>query len=311
MATNATVTNASDVETKDHCKDWAEAQHAVFQLARLFILISFLTPCTFRYHSLFLRVMLSCGHILTLIWGAVFVCMPDFVIWCGAFSVANLVHIVYLAYTSLPDRFSKALDDIYLHVFKPLKISRKQFQGLAEIGSMELLGKGGSYAKQDHTCTGLRLSMLLKGRLKVSYDDVYLHSVDVNQFVDSPEYDTRNETFTGGKYKVNIRASEDCLLFVLPQARLLKYLSRDRTLEHIFNQLIGKDISQKLYEIQERVSAFPGMAEGTGNRRTSMVHVRNSIVSNSTTNLANLNCLQGCYKQPSNLSSSTTNESTV
>ena len=25
--------------------------------------------------------------------------------------------------------------------------------------------------------------------MKVSYDDIYLHSVDVNQFVDSPEYD--------------------------------------------------------------------------------------------------------------------------
>jgi len=47
-------------------------------------------------------------------------------------------------------------------------------------------------------------------RLKVSYDDVYLHSVEANHFVDSPEYDNQHDSVTDGKYKV--RNSRQCFI---------------------------------------------------------------------------------------------------
>ncbi|XP_052810891.1 blood vessel epicardial substance-like isoform X4 [Mya arenaria] len=310
---NITNTNDSSISAQiKPCEKWTNAQHAVFQLANLCFLISLLTPYTFRYHSLFLRVMLNVGYILTLIWASVFVCMSDVVIWSIVILVVNSAHIVYLTYISVPHRFSKALEHVYLRTFKPLKVTRKQFKGLADLGGMHLQGKGSFYARQNQTPTGHKLSVLLKGRLKVSYGDVYLHSVDANHFVDSPEYDNFNETYRDGKYKVNISATEDCLLFSFPQDRLIKHLSSDPRLEHIFGQIIGKDISQKLYEIQERMTANPNYLQNLSTRRASMVHVRNSIVSSSTTNLAKLNCLQGCiYEQSSNLSSNGTFESTV
>ncbi|XP_052810889.1 blood vessel epicardial substance-A-like isoform X2 [Mya arenaria] len=327
---NITNTNDSSISAQiKPCEKWTNAQHAVFQLANLCFLISLLTPYTFKYHSLFLRVMLNVGYVLTLIWASVFVCMSDVVIWSTVILAVNSAHIVYLTYVSVPHRFSKALEHVYLRTFKPLKVTRKQFKGLADLGTMHLQGKGSFYARQKQTPTGHKLSVLLKGRfsrirvrsakmgrkkreqtcdvalyngqygtktrfkLKVSYGDVYLHSVDANHFVDSPEYDNFNETYRDGKYKVNISATEDCLLFSFPQDRLIKHLSSDPRLEHIFGQIIGKDISQKLYEIQERMTANPNYLQNLSTRRASMVHVRNSIVSSSTTNLAKLNCLQG------------------
>lgn len=146
------------------CEEWTEAQHAVFQLAKLCMLISFLTPCTFRYHTFFLRILLNFGYILTLIWASVFVCMMDVVIWSSIIITVNTAYILYLGYKYIPHRFSKALDEVYLHTYKPLKVSRKQFKGIANLGTMQLLGKGSFYARQDHTPTGHRLAILLKGR---------------------------------------------------------------------------------------------------------------------------------------------------
>lgn len=164
--TNMENVSNSSMDTSDdsHCNSWGEAQHAVFQLANLCMLISFLTPHNFRYHTFFLRVMINFCYLLTVIWSSVFVCMLDVLIWNSAFVVLNSVHLCYIGYKILPDRFSKALEDVYTHTFKPLKATRKQFKGIADLGAMQLLGKGSSYAKQDQTKTGKKLSILLKGR---------------------------------------------------------------------------------------------------------------------------------------------------
>lgn len=163
-AMQVNITNSSEhLAEEGYCSDWLGAQHAVFQLSNLCLLISFLTPTSFKFHVFFLRIMLNFGFILCLIWGAVFVCKSDTVIWNGAFLTINSVHLVYLGYKVVPERFSKTLEEVYSHTFKPLKVSRKQFKNLTDFGDMQLLGKGAIYAKQDQSKTGQRLSILLKG----------------------------------------------------------------------------------------------------------------------------------------------------
>ncbi|XP_053396631.1 blood vessel epicardial substance-like [Mercenaria mercenaria] len=289
-----TLTNGNNTELEPgFCGDWLDAQHALFQLANLCMLISFLTPTNFKYHCFFLRIMLNFGFLLSVIWGAVFVCMTDIVIWNAIFLCVNSVHLVYLGYKVVPERFPKALEDVYSHTFKPLKVTRKQFKEITDFGSMQVLGKGAVYAKQDQTKTGQKLSILLKGRLKVTYDDCFLHSIELNHFVDSPEFDNSSVSCTEDTFKVSVSVVEDSLIFTWPQDQLINYLSHDPILRHIFRQLIGKDISHKLYEIQERLMANPSYMDGINTRRSSMVNVRHGIVSNSTSNLAKLNCLQG------------------
>lgn len=156
--------NSSLGSNNEMCSEWLDAQHAVFQLANLCMLISFLTPVTFKYHCFFLRIMLNFAFLLCIVWGALFVCMPDIVIWNAVFLFVNSIHLVYIGYKVVPEKFSKTLEDVYSHSFKPLKVTRKQFKDIADFGSMQLIGKGSAYAKQDHTKTGQRLSILLKGR---------------------------------------------------------------------------------------------------------------------------------------------------
>lgn len=276
-----------------YCSDWLDAQHAVFQLSNLCILISLLTPTSFKFHCFFLRIMLNFGFLLCIIWGAVFACKLDTVIWNSVFLTINSVHLVYIGYKVVPQRFAKTLDQIYVHSFRPLKVSRKQFKVLTDFGHMQLLGKGAIYAKQDHTKTGQKLSILLKGRLKVSFDDLFLHSIEANQFIDSPEFDNSSTSCSEDTYKVTISACEDSLIFTWPQDQLVNHLSRNSALRYLFRQIIGKDISHKLYSVQERLMTNPTYMESSMTRKSSMVNVRHSIVTNSSTNLAQLNCLQG------------------
>lgn len=161
---SAAYNNSGEETTEGYCTDWLDAQHAVFQLSNLCMLISFLTPIRFKYHCFFLRIMLNFGFLLCIIWSSAFVCMPDVVIWSSIFLVINSVYLLYIGYMEVPVRFSKTLEDVYLHSFKPLRVTRKQFKELADFGTMQLLGKGVYYAKQNQSKTGQKLSLLLKGR---------------------------------------------------------------------------------------------------------------------------------------------------
>ena len=154
----------NEILQKRFCEDWRDAQHAVFQLAHLCILIAFLTPSNFKHHCFFLRIMLCIGYLLVVIWSVLFMCMTDVLSWNAVFLLANITHLFHLGYRVMPDRFTKTLDEVYNHSFKPLRITRKQFKHLVEFGNMVLLPKGALYAKRGRHKIGQKLSILLKGR---------------------------------------------------------------------------------------------------------------------------------------------------
>ena len=158
--TNETANNATD----GMCVDWMDAQHALFQLANLCMIISFLTPSNFRHHSFFLRLMLNFGFLFIVIWSSVFICMPDVLAWNLVFMFINTIHLAYLGYRIIPPRFSKTCEELYTKAFKPLKVTRKQFKDIAEFGNILVLAKGAVYAREGNSRCGQKLSMLLKGR---------------------------------------------------------------------------------------------------------------------------------------------------
>ena len=150
--------------TDGTCVAWLDAQHALFQLANLCMVISFLTPSNFKHHCFFLRLMLNFGFLFLVIWSAVFICMPDVFAWNLVFLFVNMFHLAYLGYQIIPQRFSKTCEDVYAKTFKPLKVSRRQFRDIAQFGNILVLAKGAVYAKEGNSRCGQKLSMLLKGR---------------------------------------------------------------------------------------------------------------------------------------------------
>ncbi|OWF52518.1 blood vessel epicardial substance-A-like [Mizuhopecten yessoensis] len=274
------------------CSDWQEVQHALFQLANLCLVLSFLTPTNFHHHAFFLRFILGFGYLFFSIWAGIFVCMPDVLSWNCLFFVVNTGHLSLLLYRMFPTRFRSELDELYSKVFKPLKVTRQQFKDISDQGELYVLTRGTYYAKEGCTEGGRKLSILVKGRLKVMYQQLFLHFIEADQLVDSPEYDSYRLTgHTGTTFQVSIEAADDSLLLTWPIPQLKNHLDTDSFMASILHVLVGKDVSTKLYQIQELLLTNPNYMQSVSSRRSSLVNVRSAIVTNkSNSDLTRLTC---------------------
>ena len=90
---------------------WLPVNHLYFQLANVFLFLSYLAPNGI-YGILYLRVTLSIGCFFFAIWGYLILCALDTLIWNVVFVLINLVHIVIIAYSLRPIRFSNELEQV-------------------------------------------------------------------------------------------------------------------------------------------------------------------------------------------------------
>ncbi|KAI8772704.1 blood vessel epicardial substance-A isoform X1 [Biomphalaria glabrata] len=292
----ATTTAAAGASHWEACHDWMDAQHTLFQLANLCAAVSLLTPSSFRHHLLFLRCLLLISFLLFILWAGLFECMLDVLVWNCLFFAVDLVHIIILVYTNIPSRFNKSLLDLYDKKMKPLKVGRRDFAELCSHGNIIPLRKGIKYAMENVTPCGEKVSILLRGRLKVSHDGVFLHSVEPNEFVDSPEFDSIPLIGDSTeKYQVTITSSEDSLILSWCHTTLRSYLATNSFMWTVFTHLVGKDVSDKLYKIQELLLREPTDRHSPSflTRNSSMVNVRKCLLTSdgrqsSLTNDVNL-----------------------
>ncbi|XP_012939248.2 blood vessel epicardial substance-like isoform X2 [Aplysia californica] len=211
--------DGSDSSEWGACRDWQDAQHTLFQLANLCAAVSLLTPSSFRHHLLFLRCLFLVAFFFFVLWAGLFVCMLDVLVWNCLFFLVDLVHIVCLVYSNIPSRFNPSLCELYAKRFKPLKVCRTDFAELCSLANIVPLRKGMRYAVEGLTPCGEKVSMLLRGRLKVSHEGVFLHSVEPNEFVDSPEFDSvpfqgeTSEKFQVKYVQSNIKEVFDFFIF--------------------------------------------------------------------------------------------------
>lgn len=151
------------------CGDWRDAQHSLFQLANMCLILSFLIPNRFRHYSFCLRLFLGLGYLFFALWSGLFVCMPDVLGWSAVFFLVNLIYLCYIGYRILPSRGNKVLDELYQTLFEPLRVSRSEYDSLVKQGCIHKLERFGEYAREGVTRCGLKTSILVKGRYAISY----------------------------------------------------------------------------------------------------------------------------------------------
>lgn len=149
---------------------------------------------------------------------------------------------------------------------------------------IQTLKKGQTYATEDKTSVDDRLSILLKGRMKVSYRGHFLHNIYPCAFIDSPEFRS-TQMHKGEKFQVTIVADDNCRFLCWSRERLTYFLESEPFLYEIFRYLIGKDITNKLYSLNDptlndkKVKKLePQMSLCT---QITMLEMRNSITSSS------------------------------
>ncbi|CAH0727765.1 unnamed protein product, partial [Brenthis ino] len=249
--------NANATDDHDNhwfCAKWTSAQQDLFQAANLCFAIAFLAPKSFKQSILVLRALAAAGAVLMGMWAGAEVCAPDVLAWNLALVLVNSIHTVFLIIRFLPPALSLELTDLYLKLFKPLKVNKKHFQELTREARVVKLEPGEAYAVEEVTPADERLSILLKGKMRVSCDETHLHYIQPYQFVDSPEWEA-NRDLSDDVFQVTVVAEEVCTCVCWPRMRLERVLRHRPALKVVLDCLIGKDITHKLYSVSEGLGA--------------------------------------------------------
>nr|XP_016852614.1 PREDICTED: blood vessel epicardial substance [Anolis carolinensis] len=267
------------------CEHWREIHHLVFHMANICFAVGLVIPTTYHLHMIVLRALLTIGCALFIIWATLFRCALDIMIWNIAFLVVNLLHLLYLLYKRRPIKIDKELSSLYKRMFEPLHVPPELFQRLTgQFCNIQTLKTGQAYASEDKTSVDDRLSILLKGKMKVSYRGHFLHNIYPCAFIDSPEYRS-TQMNRGEKFQVSITADDNCKFLCWSRERLAYFLESESFLFEIFKHLIGKDITNKLYSLNDptlndktsqKIDRQPSLCS-----QLSVMQMRNSMASSS------------------------------
>ncbi|XP_078504570.1 popeye domain-containing protein 1 isoform X1 [Lissotriton helveticus] len=285
LPTLGNATHAPHNESEIVCENWREIHHLVFHLANMCFAAGLLIPTTLNFHMIFLRGLLCLGCSFFIIWASLYRCAIDIVIWNSVFLCVNLMHFVYLVYKKRPIKIEKELKGIYKRLFEPLHVPPELFQRLTgQFCNIQTLQKGQAYAAEDKTSVDDRLSILLKGKMKVSYRGHFLHNIYPNAYIDSPEFRS-TQLNRGEKFQVTITAEDNCKFLCWSRERLTYFLESEPFLFEIFKYLIGKDITNKLYSLNDptlsdkatkKIDRQPSLCS-----QLSVMQMRNSMASTS------------------------------
>ncbi|KYO24665.1 blood vessel epicardial substance isoform B [Alligator mississippiensis] len=267
------------------CENWKEIHHLVFHVANTCFAAGLVIPTTLNFHMIFLRSLLTIGCVMFIIWATFFRCAVDIMIWNTVFLVINFLHFIYLVYKRRPIKIEKELSSLYKRMFEPLHVPPELFKRLTgQFCNIQTLKTGQAYAAEDKTSVDDRLSILLKGKMKVSYRGHFLHNIYPCAFIDSPEFRS-TQMNRGEKFQVTIVADDNCKFLCWSRERLTYFLEAEPFLYEIFRYLIGKDITNKLYSLND-----PTLNDKTSKQmdrqpslcsQLSVMQMRNSMASSS------------------------------
>uniref|UniRef100_A0A8C4Z4A9 Popeye domain cAMP effector 1 n=1 Tax=Gadus morhua TaxID=8049 RepID=A0A8C4Z4A9_GADMO len=269
------------------CAEWEGTHHLLFHLGNLSLLMALVIPTTLSLHMTLLRMLLMTGCSFFIAWATLYRCNLDVMVWNVVFLLVNFMHFFYLLYKRRPIKIDRELRSVYKRMFEPLHVREALFQRLTgQFCTIQTLKKGQVYAAEDKTSVDERLSILLKGKMKVSYRGHFLHNIYTNAFIDSPEFRS-TEMHRGEKFQVTITAEENCKFLCWTRERLTYFLDSDTFLNEVFRYLIGKDITNKLYSLNDptlsdkevkKMDRQPSLCS-----QLSMMQMRNSMGSTSDT----------------------------
>ncbi|KAJ8966698.1 hypothetical protein NQ314_003348 [Rhamnusium bicolor] len=110
----------------------------------------------------------------------------------------------------------------------------------------------------------------------------------MHQFVDSPEWEANHEQ-SDDVFQVTITAEEDSVYLCWPRMKLERVLRHRPMLKVVMDSIIGKDITQKLYALNEHLSGLSDERQrGKRNRMWAKTHRRSmsmDAVNTGTTGL--------------------------
>ncbi|XP_075241565.1 uncharacterized protein LOC142336542 [Convolutriloba macropyga] len=181
----------------------------------------------------------------------------------------SFVQTLYVLYHNKQTNLSPSFDKLYMELFRPLRMPLKEYKKLVQDPDVRLrsMAPGETYAIEGVSVPD-QLSLLVSGCVHVSVEGKFIHKIDEFSFLDSPEWESFSEEFPE-HFQVTLTAIRHSTYISWPRKVLEAILFDNPYLNATMTNLIGRDITNKLYLLNQRAatnasSRTPSMGGGTG-----------------------------------------------
>ncbi|XP_007942060.1 popeye domain-containing protein 2 [Orycteropus afer afer] len=241
------------------CISWSQdMEGAVYHLANCFLLLGFMGGSGV-YGCFYLFGFLGTGYLCCVLWGWFNACSLDIILWSSLLVVACLLQLAHLVYRLRKDTLPEEFALLYKTLCLPLQVPLQAYKEIVHCCEEQVLALATeqTYAVEGETPIN-RLSLLLTGRVRVSQDGQFLHYIFPYQFMDSPEWESLQPS-EEGVFQVTLTAETTCSYISWPRKSLYLLLAKDRYISCLFSALLGNDISEKLYALNDKLFAKFGL----------------------------------------------------
>ncbi|KAM3837931.1 popeye domain-containing 2 [Diretmus argenteus] len=256
---NATVLE-SVLYGRPACDGWTNnTEGAIYHLGNTIQLLGYMGGSG-AYGCLFIFGLLTPSFVCLTLWGWLTMCGLDVFTWNLLLLLACLAQICHLICRLHQEGLScKELTGLYQAVYLPLGVPVQVFKEIAGAFENKVveLKAGETYAVEGKTPID-QLSFLLSGRINVSLEGQFLHYIHRHQFLDSPEWESLRPN-EEGKFQVTLTVEEDSRYISWRRRRLYMLLSKDRYISRLFSVMLGYDIAEKLYALNDKLFIKSGV----------------------------------------------------
>ncbi|XP_003795140.1 popeye domain-containing protein 2 isoform X2 [Otolemur garnettii] len=241
------------------CISWKwDMEGAFYHLANCILLLGFMGGSGV-YGCFYLFGFLGTGYLCCVLWGWFNACGLDIVIWSVLLAVACLLQLAHLVYRLREDTLTEEFNLLYKTLCLPLQVPLQTYKDIVHCCEEQVLtlATEQTYAVEGETPIN-RLSLLLSGRVRVSQDGQFLHYIFPYQFMDSPEWESLHPS-EEGVFQVTLTAETSCSYISWPRKSLHLLLTKERYISCLFSALLGYDISEKLYTLNDKLFAKFGL----------------------------------------------------
>ncbi|KAK6309787.1 hypothetical protein J4Q44_G00196680 [Coregonus suidteri] len=184
------------------------------------------------------------------LWGWMTMCGVDVFSWNLLLLVACVLQICHLIYRLQQDGLtSEELSALYSAVYRPMDVPVQVFQDI--VGACE-----------NSAATRGSGDVHVEGKtpieIRVSLDGQFLHYIFPHKFMDSPEWESLQPN-EEGNFQMTLTAEMDCRYISWRRRRLYMLLSKERYIASLFSVMLGSDIADKLYSLNDKLFAKSGV----------------------------------------------------
>ncbi|XP_062064636.1 popeye domain-containing protein 2 isoform X2 [Lepus europaeus] len=241
------------------CISWKpDMEGAVYHLASCILLLGFMAGSGV-YGCFYLFGFLGTGYLCCVLWGWFHACGLDILLWSFLLAVVCLLQLAHLVYRLREDTLPEEFNLLYKTLWLPLQVPLQTYKEIVHCCEEQVLtlAMEQTYAVEGETPIN-RLSLLLSGRVRVSQDGQFLHYIFPYQFMDSPEWESLQPS-EEGVFQVTLTAETECSYVSWPRKSLHLLLNKERYIARLFSALLGYDISEKLYTLNDKLFAKFGL----------------------------------------------------